>query len=196
MTTIYFWTCIDTDYKTEKWRHVFCQWYKKDFVGATSVHDLTSIITTEDWNKYIDKQTFTSREKWMMVLKALLFAKGAHRSYNLQILDKLILPIDDPKKIRSLGRALKGFDEDVWDEHKSQIVANSNYLQFSQDAALKKILLDTEEREIVEASPYDKIWGIGLTEAQAIKTPRNNWGQNLLGKAIMEVRTKFRSETP
>ena len=71
---------------------------------------------------------------------------------------------------------------------------NGNYLQFSQDTEMKAILLNTKDREIVEAAWYDKIWGIGYNEANARKVGKKVWeenGLNLLGKALMEVRNKL-----
>lgn len=64
----------------------------------------------------------------------------------------------------------------------------------SEDAAtLKRWLLATEERELVEASPMDRIWGVGFAEKNA-GANRHRWGQNLLGKALMVVRTRLREE--
>lgn len=191
MATVYFWTCVPKDYTTDQWRHVFCQWYKKDFVGGKATYDLSGAITQDCWDKYIEGKKFSSREKWMMVCKALLFAKSVHKQTNFKILDHLIIPIDDPKEIRKLGRTIKGFDEKVWDEWKYKFVVNGNYLQFSQDEELKKILSNTNDRELVEASPYDKIWGIGFTEKQAVKVNKSEWGSNLLGKALVEVRKEL-----
>jgi len=91
---------------------------------------------------------------------------------------------------------------------KSEVVEQGNYLKFTQatDAAavskdnsreptpLKQLLLATSERALVEASPFDRIWGIGFTAADAVRTLRKEWGQNLLGEALMKVRARIRTE--
>lgn len=194
MNIVYFWKQDDKNYNNNKWRRYFCQWYIKDFIGGPACYDMSSIIIEEDWIKYIDKKIFSSREKWMMVMKALLFARGIYRKINLTILENNILPIDDPSKIRLLGRTIKGFDEKLWIEWRYKIVVNGNYLQFSQNDELKTILLKTNDDLIVEASPKDKIWGIGFSETQAQKVDKTKWGLNLLGLALIEVRQKIKNE--
>jgi ribA/ribD-fused uncharacterized protein len=148
MSKCYFWTPKPSDYKTENWRHIFSQWYLKDFIGAESLYPISDVIYKEDFEKYVNNKTFSSREKWMMVMKALLFAKDLYRTHNLQILEKEILPLDDPNKIRSLGRTIKGFEDKLWENWRYKFVVNGNYLQFSQDKEMQKILLDTGDREM------------------------------------------------
>ncbi len=91
---------------------------------------------------------------------------------------------------------------------KLEVVEQGNYLKFTQanNAAalskdnsrkptpLKHLLLETAERALVEASPFDRIWGIGFTAADAVRTPKKEWGQNLLGEALMRVRARIRAE--
>jgi predicted NAD-dependent protein-ADP-ribosyltransferase YbiA (DUF1768 family) len=118
----------------------------------------------------------------------------------------------DPKTHKALGRKVKGFDGKVWDQNKLGIVEEGNYWKFSksEDAEnLKLLLLSTGEREIVEvslifvlylvadsvqASPLDRIWGIGFGKENAEKN-RHKWGQNLLGIALMNVRRRLREES-
>lgn len=79
---------------------------------------------------------------------------------------------------------------------KLAIVTEGNYLKFTASEhaeILKKELLETGERELVEASPFDRIWGIGFKEADAERN-RHKWGQNLLGKAVKDVRERLRRE--
>jgi ribA/ribD-fused uncharacterized protein len=103
---------------------------------------------------------------------------------------KKILSTHDPKLIKKYGREVKNFDFEKWDKNKYKIVLNGNYLKFSQNDKIKKILLDTGNNLIAEAASYDNIWGIGLNEHDALNTPINKWsGQNLLGKVLMEVRS-------
>src|ERR1700724_3786610 len=92
MTTIYFQSHISAKYKTEKWRCMFSQWYDAGdhFLGKQGIHDLTPAIAQEDYDKYINNQSFNTREEWMMVWKSLIFAKGVHRETNLNIADQMV----------------------------------------------------------------------------------------------------------
>jgi len=99
----------------------------------------------------------------------------------------------DPKKHKALGREARGFDGKKWNQHKLRIVEEGNWHKFTaskNSKELKKLLLETGEREIVEASPLDKIWGIGFGAKNAEKN-RAKWGQNLLGIALMNVRKRI-----
>ena len=73
-----------------------------------------------------------------------------------------ILSAKDPAQMKALGRQVRGFDAKVWDEIKFSVVLNASYLKFSQNAHLRDFLLQTGSKILVEASPVDKIWGIGL----------------------------------
>lgn len=150
-------------------RHVFSQWYPCVF------HDDAG-------------QIYTCAEQYMMAEKAKLFIKNKK---NIETYE-LILASSDPKTIKELGRKIKDFDEKKWNEHKLEIVKKGNFFKFGQNLELKKILLATGTKELVEASPYDAIWGIGLSEKNAITTPRSEWGTNLLGIALVATREKLR----
>jgi ribA/ribD-fused uncharacterized protein len=129
---------------------------------------------------------YNSAEQWMMAEKARVF-------FDNVILEQ-ILKSNDPKVIKELGRQITLFDEDVWNLRKYDAVYEGNLLKFSQDESLKSFLLNTENKVIVEASPYDKIWGIGMKQdEEGIINPKNWKGQNLLGFALMEVRTTLSS---
>ena len=94
-----------------------------------------------------------------------------------------------PAEYKKLGRKVKGFDATVWDEKKLDIVVEGNKAKFGQNPDLKEFLLDTGDAILVEASPYDKIWGIGLDRETALNSRIEDWnGENLLGCALMEVR--------
>ncbi len=119
---------------------------------------------------------FFNAEQYMMYQKAMLFndEKTAAR----------ILRQSDPKKIKALGREVRGFREDVWEDNKYQIVVQGNLLKFGSNQNLLKMLTNTGDAYLVETSPYDRIWGVGTSSANP-----DDWnGQNLLGKALMEVR--------
>lgn len=148
--------------------HIFSQWYPCEFTD------------------YVDDElvTYTSAEQYMMAQKALLFD-------DYKVLEK-ILAETEQRKIKMLGRKVKNFDDKIWNEHKFDIVVNGNRLKFEQNPKLLKRLLKTEDKKIVEASPYDKIWGIGLSAKNAVEIPEKKWpGKNLLGKALMIVRDEY-----
>lgn len=124
-------------------------------------------------------------EQYMMSQKAKLFGDD-------EILQQ-ILSCSDPKKIKALGQKVRNFDETVWSEAKYAIVLNGNYRKFSQDTRLKHFLLQTGDQILVEASPYDGVWGIKMSESDENAQNPLKWrGQNLLGFALMEVRDVLR----
>ena len=129
--------------------------------------------------------TYRNAEQYMMAEKARLF--------NDQEIRAKILQNSEPGKIKALGREIQHFQQEIWDQEKFNIVKRGNYLKFSQNEDLKEFLLGTKERILVEASPVDKIWGIGLAEDNpAVDNPFLWKGENLLGFALMEVREELR----
>lgn len=102
-------------------------------------------------------------------------------------------PAPHPRTLRDLGRQIPNFDEEVWVKERYAIVVEGNYLKFTQNEDLKRRLLGTGDRELVEASPRDRIWGVGFGKATA-GSQRERWGLNLLGKALMETRARLRKE--
>ena len=109
---------------------------------------------------------------------------------------KEILNISEQKKMKSLGRKVKNFDQNVWDKFKYSIVLNGNWCKFSQNRELREFLLSTGDKILVEASPYDSIWGIRISASSPeAKNPMKWRGQNLLGFALMEVRDELRRVT-
>jgi len=137
----------------------------------------------------LDGVDFLTAEQAMMYLKALLFHD--------EKTGNLILAATDPGKQKALGRQVSGFDEGVWDEHKYAIVKRSNLAKFSQNKGLRRKLFQTGKKMLVEASPVDVIWGIGLDEREAAMIAPEFWpGQNLLGKIMTEVRDQLMQEFP
>lgn len=129
---------------------------------------------------------YVSNEQYFMVMKALHF--GDEDSA------KKMLQLSDPNKIKQLGRKVKNFDSDDWDQVKLGYMYKGLKLKFTQDPELKQILLAETADLFVEASPYDKIWGIGLGEEKARFTPESEWpGQNLLGQLLTKLREELRS---
>ena len=100
-----------------------------------------------------------------------------------------ILSAENQKEIKDLGRKIKNFNEELWNREKYEIVKSGNLAKFSQDENLKEFLLSTGDKIIVEASPYDSIWGIGMGAKDENIEDATAWkGENLLGFALMEVR--------
>ena len=137
--------------------------------------------------KWLD---FANSYSYMMHRKGLLFAPDS--TVTAQILAPNG-PVADPRKLKSLGRKVPNFDDKIWHRERFNIVVEGNYQKFSQNPKLKRQLLGTGTRELVEASPRDRIWGVGFGAKNAPKN-RSRWGLNLLGKALMEVRERLRKE--
>ncbi len=157
---IFFWGHSNKS-NEEVGKFVFSQWYPSPFV--------------------VDNIEYKTSEHWMMAHKAKLFDDN-------EIFEK-ILKADKPGEVKELGRQIRGFDEAKWNENKFAIVKTGNIYKFSQNAKLRDFLIGTGDRVLVEASPTDVIWGIGLTQdAKMIENPHTWRGENLLGFALMEVR--------
>ena len=128
------------------------------------------------------KLTFS--EQGFMLRKAMLFDPSQIGK---------ILTVKNPYEAKMAGRAVRNYNEKVWSENRYNIMVDVLKAKFS-DPKLKEILLRTGNRVIVEASPYDKIWGVGLDMEDPKILDEKNWrGQNLLGKALMEVREYFKN---
>lgn len=120
----------------------------------------------------------------MMAEKARLF--NDHESLTK------IIESNHPHDAKKLGRKVLSFNPKVWDEHKFDIVVKGNLAKFSQNDELKKFLIQTNDRILVEASPVDNIWGIGIAADNENVMNPNLWkGHNLLGYALMEVRDQL-----
>ncbi len=131
-----------------------------------------------------DGKTFATAEHFMMYQKAILFN---HRDIADQI-----LTATHPGEAKKLGRCVQGFEDNIWTQHRFDIVVEANRLKFSQNPEIKAFLLNTGKRVLVEASPVDKIWGIGLAQDHEFASVPQKWnGQNLLGYALMVVRAQL-----
>jgi ribA/ribD-fused uncharacterized protein len=129
----------------------------------------------------VDGQRYPTAEHFMMAEKAALFGDQATRA--------LVLQAPNPGAAKALGRQVRGFDESTWVQHRFSIVTRANQAKFSQNEELGLYLKQTGSRVLVEASPVDKIWGIGLAQDDEKVNNPNLWrGLNLLGFALMRVR--------
>jgi len=129
--------------------------------------------------------TFSTAEHYMMWRKATIFGDAAAADQ--------VLATADPAQAKSIGRRVSGFDELVWLSHRWQVVVAGTFAKFSANDELRQFLLRTGDAVIAEASPVDTVWGIGLSQSDADVADPGRWrGLNLLGFALMEVRTLVR----
>lgn len=144
----------------------FSQWYRADFV--------------------VDGLQYNCAEQFMMHQKALLF--------NDEETAAEIMTTSGPGKQKALGRKVTPFDPAVWNQNCKAIVFNGNKAKFSQNENLKKHLLETAGTTLVEASPWDRIWGIGLSSKDPRIHNRETWlGTNWLGETLTKVREELLS---
>ena len=194
----------NNDYKIEYWNEEGKQKYslsklKTDFNKGKKIDFLFFYGHTNDKNEitksslsqwYIkdfkeNNLTFNCMEKYMMYNKALLFD-------DKKIAEE-ILNNNQPKAIKELGRKVSNFKDEIWDKVKYTIILKGNYYKFSQNNDLRNFLLNTKNKVLVEASPYDKVWGIKMKyDNENIENPFFWQGENLLGFALMEVRDEIK----
>jgi ribA/ribD-fused uncharacterized protein len=134
----------------------------------------------------VDGVEYKTAEHWMMAKKAELFNDN-------KILEK-ILVCKSPAEAKKWGREVKNYVDEIWLENRFEVVRLGNFYKFSQNDDLKDFLINTKERVLVEASPVDPIWGIGMaTDHKDVNNPEKWRGLNLLGFALMEVREELKS---
>lgn len=132
----------------------------------------------------VDGLVFGSAEHFMMWRQAVLFGDVTRAA--------AILVARSPAQAKAIGREVEHFDETIWVEHRWEIVVSASVAKFGSDPALRDFLLATGKRVLVEASPVDRIWGIGLAaDSEFAETPQRWRGLNLLGFALMEARAKL-----
>ena len=151
-------------WKDTKENGCFSNWYRRKFV--------------------VDGREYLHVEQYMMAQKAMLF--NDTKRY------EAILQTEDPARCKKLGRQVSSFDPAAWNAVKYDIVKTANRAKYEQNPELKEALLNTGNAVLVEASPYDSIWGIGITAKEAAGMDPSEWpGQNLLGKILAELRAEF-----
>ena len=132
-----------------------------------------------------DGREFATAEHYMMWSKATLFGDSATAEQ--------ILAASHPHQAKTLGRQVQSFDQATWAEHRFELVVQGNVAKFGADPALRGHLLGTGDRVLVEASPLDRIWGIGIAADDPRATDPTRWqGLNLLGFALMHARWRLR----
>ncbi|SCK52719.1 NADAR family protein [Streptomyces sp. WMMB 322] len=131
---------------------------------------------------------YATAEHWMMARKARLFGD--------EEAERRAVAAGDPRQAKAAGRSVRGFDQDVWERERFAIVVEGSLRKFGQPCELREFLLGTNSRVLVEASPLDRVWGIGLAADDARVRDPSQWrGQNLLGFALMEARTRLLTRT-
>lgn len=129
----------------------------------------------------IDGIVYNCAEQYMMAKKASVF--------NDEDTYQKIMESDSPREQKKLGRSVKNFNSDKWEQVAKEIVYEGNYAKFTQNKDLLEKLLATKGTTLVEASPYDRIWGIGLSEHDEDALNRDKWrGLNWLGEILTGLR--------
>ena len=140
----------------------FSQWYPSDFTSK-------------------DGKNFNCAEQFMMYSKAMLFG-------DTETAEK-ILEAKTPDEQKQLGRAVKNFDKEVWDQHAQEIIYEGNYYKFTQNPPLWQALERTAGKMLVEAAHYDPIWGIGVRADDPDAQDPEKWkGTNWLGGTLTTLR--------
>lgn len=134
----------------------------------------------------VDEVKYPTAEHFMMTEKARLFGDSVIREE--------ILKAASPKAAKALGRKVKDFDQSVWERERFRLVVEGNLAKFGQNKDLGKFLFETGNKVLVEASPMDRIWGIGMAAGdEHIENPEKWRGLNLLGFALMKVRSSLQN---
>lgn len=166
------------------------QWFTSDFVLTKQIYDAfpneiknlplyKEKIHVLEWLSEHEK--FDTAEKFMMMGKAALF--------NCRVTFNKMSATNDPRAQKQLGRRVTKFDDATWNKYCCDIVSIGNYLKFTQDPALANELKSTGDAILVEGSPLDKIWGVGLKFDDPRVMNQASWqGTNYLGNCLMFVR--------
>jgi len=160
---------------------------ENDFVFFWKHYSKSGLVTKSCLSQWFPSRfkmngiTYNCAEQFMMAEKARVFGDEETR--------KMILSSSDPQEIKVLGRRVKGFDVKCWDSVSYDKVVYGNMAKFSQNRELLEYLVETGDKVLVEASPLDTIWGVGLDESNPDIMNVSKWkGLNKLGFALMEVR--------
>ena len=143
------------------WRGYLSNWYPSPFV--------------------LESVSYSCMEQFMMAEKARIFKDTATWTK--------IMNTSIPKEQKDLGRQVSNYNEEVWSNCRFDIVSKGIVQKFKQNQELLEMFLDTGNNILVEASPYDTVWGIGMSVNDDGAFEPSKWkGQNLLGKALMAAR--------
>jgi hypothetical protein len=133
----------------------------------------------------VDGVRYLTAEHWMMAEKARLFGDPEA--------ERAAIEAANPALAKAAGRTVRGFDDAVWERERFEIVVHGNTHKFAAHPDMREFLLRTGSRVLVEASPRDRIWGIGMgAKNENAENPAAWRGLNLLGFALMEARERLR----
>jgi ribA/ribD-fused uncharacterized protein len=153
---------------------------------------LTEACFSQWWGAHpfiVDGVQYRTAEHYMMAEKARVFHDEATRTE--------ILAAKTPAQAKALGRKVLGFDEHTWSEMRFDVVVKGNLAKFTQHVTLREFLSATKKQILVEASPADCVWGIGLARSDEFAQRPSKWrGENLLGFALMKVRNALTADMP
>ena len=127
-----------------------------------------------------DGTVFNCMEQYLMYHKATLF-----NDYEMA---KRILKTEQPEFQKGLGRKVRAFKDDIWKDKREEIAYNGLMLKFKQNSRLRKLLISTAPKMLVECNPKDNIWAIGMSKDDPNIMDTTKWGENLLGKTLTKVR--------
>ncbi|GAA4444603.1 NADAR family protein [Phytohabitans houttuyneae] len=132
----------------------------------------------------VDGVTYPTAEHWMMAAKARMFGDADGLA--------AVLAAKSPAAAKTAGRKVRDFDEHTWAAGRYDIVVAGNLAKFSQHEDLREYLIGTGDSVLVEASPFDRVWGIGMGRDNPDTASPLKWrGLNLLGFALMDVRERL-----
>ena len=156
------------------------------FYGHKTTDEITEMCLSQWYPCEFEAEgtKYTSAEQYMMAEKARLFGDEEIRAQ--------ILKTSDPAICKKLGRKVRNFNQEKWNKNRENIARKGNFYKFSQNAKLREFLLSTGDKILAEASPRDRIWGIGMGKNNPDALDPAKWrGRNLLGFSIMSVRKKI-----
>lgn len=134
----------------------------------------------------VDGVKYNTAEQYMMAMKAILF----NDSDALEI----IMGTNNPKVQKATGRLVKGFRKDIWEANAKMIVYRANFAKFTQNPEALQWLMTTDGTTLVEASPWDVIWGVGMGAEDPRCHDRSQWkGTNWLGEIVTHVREDIKA---
>lgn len=135
----------------------------------------------------VDGVEYATAEHWMMASKARLFGDTEA--------ERKAVAASSPAQAKKIGRLVRGFDESIWERERFGIVVEGSVHKFAAHPDLRAFLLGTGNRVLVEASPLDRVWGIGLAaDDERAMNPELWRGPNLLGFALMAARERLATE--
>lgn len=134
----------------------------------------------------LDGVRYATAEHWMMASKARLFGDTEA--------EREAVAASSPAQAKKIGRLVRGFDDAIWERERYGIVVEGSFHKFAAHPDLRAFLLGTGNRVLVEASPLDRVWGIGLAADDERAMDPARWrGPNLLGFALMAARERLLS---